>query len=110
MAKTKQSACKSTGGKAPRKQLGTKAARKASAADAAVFGESIVEASSNPHSIHLQAAKDLLNRMHTLFNLPQSGLPDNLPSLPPFSMNELRKNAPLLLLDPIKTGLPVSEF
>ncbi|KAI9326636.1 hypothetical protein BDR26DRAFT_924347 [Obelidium mucronatum] len=48
--------------------------------------------------------------MHTLFNLPQSGLPDNLPSLPPFSMNELRQNAPLLLLDPIKTGLPVSEF
>ena len=28
MARTKQTACKSTGGKAPRKQLATKAARK----------------------------------------------------------------------------------
>uniref|UniRef100_A0A3Q3A0U0 Histone H2A/H2B/H3 domain-containing protein n=1 Tax=Kryptolebias marmoratus TaxID=37003 RepID=A0A3Q3A0U0_KRYMA len=36
MARTKQSTCKSTGGKAPRKQLATKAARKSAPATGGV--------------------------------------------------------------------------
>ncbi|KAJ3033335.1 histone H3.3 [Rhizophlyctis rosea] len=47
MARTKQTARKSTGGKAPRKQLATKAARKSAPQTGGVKGRSIAESLEN---------------------------------------------------------------
>ncbi len=65
MARTKQTARKSTGGKAPRKQLATKAARKSAPATGGVKKVCIVTCSTVP-TVSVPRSSGLIDRLEQL--------------------------------------------